>query len=383
MTISSTRHRVTRIRTLVAASLVAGVAWVVVPAQPSSATVNKLTDSNFEIDTDANTTVDGGGTNVDWNTVTEASVDESGSSGAGDNSFGQGSKEDTAVPSVVSGGIPPNKSDLKTFGVYIENDRFLHMYWTRVQDPSGTTNMDFEFNQSETISANNVTPERTPGDFLITYDLSQGGTHPTISVRILGSNGRWGTATPVADQTAALASINTAGILSANAGGLGNLGPRTFGEASIDMDAVFTECISVGAVFLKSRSSDSFGSALKDFIAPNTGIDFSNCPAATVSTEKHVFLSDEATISGGDHAGEGTVTFNLYRVALGTALPCADFENQTELESFGPDDIDADGHGEIPAADIYEAATSGIYNWVASYTGGGELTAGASSCGEE
>ena len=40
--------------------------------------------------------------------------------------------------------------------------------------------MDFEFNQSETISANGVTPVRTAGDLLIQYDLSQGGTNPTL-----------------------------------------------------------------------------------------------------------------------------------------------------------------------------------------------------------
>ncbi len=69
-----------------------------------------------------------------------------------DDSFGQGSKEDTVVPTVVDGSIPPNKSDLKNFGVYLEEtagDDFLHMFWHRVQDPTGTTNMDFEFNQSE------------------------------------------------------------------------------------------------------------------------------------------------------------------------------------------------------------------------------------------
>ena len=69
--------------------------------------------------------------------------------------FGNGSKENTAVPSVIDGSIPPNKSDLKFFGVYQEGTTstgFLNLYWSRVQDPQGTTNMDFEFNQSSTLS---------------------------------------------------------------------------------------------------------------------------------------------------------------------------------------------------------------------------------------
>src|SRR5207249_1646080 len=68
---------------------------------------------------------------------------------------------------------------------YVANQRvgpkqFLYLAWERVQDPSGTTNMDFEFNQSTTLSSNGVTPVRTEGDILIKYDLSQGGTNPVL-----------------------------------------------------------------------------------------------------------------------------------------------------------------------------------------------------------
>jgi hypothetical protein len=95
-----------------------------------------------------------------------------------DDSFGQGTKEDDAVPTVVTGSIPPNKSDLTRF--YVANERvatmtgpkeFLCLAWERVQEPNGTTNMDFEFNQSTELSSNGVTPVRTAGDVLIRYDL--------------------------------------------------------------------------------------------------------------------------------------------------------------------------------------------------------------------
>ena len=104
--------------------------------------------------------------------------------GALDDSFGQGTKEDTAVPTVMNGSIPPQKSDLLNFGLYLETTasgpRFLNLYWHRVQEPNGTTNMDFEFNKSLTPSANGVTPVRTAGDLLIQYDLAQGGTNPQL-----------------------------------------------------------------------------------------------------------------------------------------------------------------------------------------------------------
>ena len=89
------------------------------------------------------------------------------------------------MPTVVTGSIPPNKSDLKNFGVYTESNAdgdFLNLFWSRVQDPSGTTNMDFEFNHNAVCGATGtsvrqrVTPVRTEGDLLIQYDLSNGGT---------------------------------------------------------------------------------------------------------------------------------------------------------------------------------------------------------------
>src|SRR5262249_367694 len=53
-------------------------------------------------------------------------------------------------------------------------------------------------------------------------------------------------------------------------GGIGiTASPRTFGEAQIDFDAITagtTGCFA--SAYLKSRSSDSFTAALKDFIAP-------------------------------------------------------------------------------------------------------------------
>ena len=175
-----------------------GLAMTTTPTFASHPEVS-LTGSNFEIDTDANIKVDDPAPSSDWANVTETRKADA-PSGNGDNSFGQGSKEDTAVPSVVSGSIPPNKSDLKAFGVYAEKTAtksFIHLFWSRVQDPSGTTNMDFELNKLSTLSSNGVTPVRSVGDLLITYDLSQGGTNPVLSLRTWNGSA-WGAATPTA-----------------------------------------------------------------------------------------------------------------------------------------------------------------------------------------
>ncbi len=260
-----------------------------------------LGDSKFEIDTNANLVVNTAG-NLDWATVSESRQADL-ASGTGDNSFGQGTKEDSPVPSVVSGSIPPNKSDLTTFGVYLETTtsgaRFLNLFWHRVQDPTGTTNMDFEFNQSSVKSANNITPVRTAGDLLIQYDLANGGTVPELFLSRWVASGAgsqceasnatpcWGTRESLTAAGDATGSINTTAITAGNADGLGSISARTFGEAQIDFDALTGgsgTCTSFGSAYLKSRSSDSFSAALKDFIAP-VPTNLSNCGSVTIRKE--------------------------------------------------------------------------------------------------
>jgi hypothetical protein len=265
-----------------------------------------LAGSDFEIDTDANLKVDDPSPSIDWASVSETRKQDK-PTGSGDDSFGQGTKEDSAVPSVVDGSIPPNKSDLLNFGVSLEtnsNGRFLNLYWHRVQEPSGTTNMDFEFNQSSVTSSNGVTPVRTAGDVLVQYDLSQGGTNPVLFVSRWVASGAgsqcqasnstpcWGTKANLTAAGDATGSINTSAIPSGDADGLGSISARTFGEAQLDFDALGgggTTCTSFGSAYLKSRSSDSFTAAVKDFIAP-AATNITNC--GTVNIHKQ---DDQAT----------------------------------------------------------------------------------------
>src|SRR5215207_6920538 len=142
-------------------------------------TANVLAGSDFEIDTNANLKVDGAAPCIDWLADGTGSAFKPGvkaqndrPTGTSDDSFGQGTAENNPNPTIVAGSIPPNKSDLKAFGVFTEDD-FLELFWSRVQNPSGTTNMDFELNQkfcdgTATLCANNgtaknplyVTPKR-------------------------------------------------------------------------------------------------------------------------------------------------------------------------------------------------------------------------------
>lgn len=233
--------------------------------------------------------------------------------GSTDNSFGQGTKEDTPVPSVVFGSIPNNKSDLLRF--YVDTARFgttdyLYLAWERVQAPKGTTNMDFELNQSDSLSANGVTPKRTAGDLLIKFDLSSGGTNPVLGfhkwVTSASAGGQsasaaceaansfpcWGKVKSLAGagSDTVAAAINTDTVTDVIAPGAPRLlDPLTFGEARINLEAsgIFQTgvCVNFGKAYLKSRSSDSFTAEIKDFIAP-IRVGVSNC--------QNKFLSNRA-----------------------------------------------------------------------------------------
>jgi Prealbumin-like fold domain len=311
----------TRVLLLVTVVLGLLLAYVI-PASASHPEVS-LPGSNFEIDTDANLKVDDPTPSTDWAGVTEIRKADT-TSGPTDASFGQGTKEDTALPTVVDGSIPPNKSDLKFFGLYQEGGStsgFLNLYWSRVQEPQGTTNMDFEFNQERAAAdqGNGVTPLRTAGDLLVIYDLAQGGTRPVLSIREW-TGSAWGPATNLTDSGKATGSINTSPIPAADADGLGAHSARTFGEAQLDLSAIFDPnvCESFGSAYLKSRSSDSFTAALKDFVPPQA-ITLSNCgsvkitktddatPPNPLAGAGFTLYTDNAPI-GGTRGAEDTVT---------------------------------------------------------------------------
>ncbi len=290
---AGSRRRLRRRRAAgVAVGIIAAVG-LVAPMAYASHYQASLEGSRFQIDNNANFKVDPdtitGGTDAgpvadqDWNSVSESRKDDL-ATGTNDDSYSGGTKEDTVCPSTTTGSIPNNKSDLKSFGIYTEpgstptDPGYLHLYWTRVSDPSGTTLMDFEFNQSGTSCVGGVNKTRTADDLLIEYSIVQGGARAVITVR-KWTGTQWGPANAFSANEAT-GTTNITPIPANETGGVSTvpLQARTFGEASIDLDAIFEEdkCTSFGSAMLKSRSSDSFTSQLKDFIAP-LPINLSNC----------------------------------------------------------------------------------------------------------
>jgi hypothetical protein len=396
---------------LIAAFAIAGAAVATTVGPPACTNTATLTGSAFEIDVNANLVVDT--TNcIDWLTGGSGTGLRSGVlaqpdklSGSGDDAFGQGTSENDANPTIVTGSIPPNKSDLKKFGLYSEageastgnpTGKFLELFWARVQNPSGTTNMDFELNQKfcdPTASPTNCainskdasvvpeTPLRTAGDKLITYDLSKGGTVPSISIRTW-SGTVWGAATVITggNSPAALGSVNTSAITALNSDGVGPLDAFTFGEASITFGALFgtNTCGSFGSAYLKSRSSDSFTSEIKDFIAPER-VNISNCSGLTTSATASVTLgnpiSDDGILTGVAAGAGGTITFHLF--------PSLDDCNaDTNEVDTGLSAVSVTGPGTYNSGDFTPTAV-GTYYWTASYSGDGGNAPSSTECGDE
>lgn len=312
-----------KVRSQVAVVMALAVLASVVASLPAAAGhgLASLPGSNFEIDNDANLVVDDVGMD-DWASVIDTRNDDA-ETGKNDDSYAGGSKEDDPCPGTTTGSIPNNKSDLLTFGTYVEPEvggpGWLHLFWTRVQEPNGTTLMDFELNQSSTDCGNGVNPVRTVGDLLIEYRIEQGGAAATIRVREW-SGSEWGAAQDLTAIGAATGTINDSAILAADSDGLGNLSPRTFGEASLDLDFVFdeTSCDSFGSAFLKSRASDSFTSQMKDYIAP-VPVNITNC--GKVIIRKQTDPTPDTTDFGFTKSfGTDPATGNTFSLADGESM---------------------------------------------------------------
>ena len=232
-------------------------------------------------------------------------------------------KEDDVVPGIDFGSIPSNKSDLLRF--YVAHERvgqpgsahdFLYLGWVRA-DNLGTANMDFEFNQSNVLTANGRTVQRTPGDMLITYGFT-GGSQVSLGLSRWTATGPcesspsapcWGPVMPLTGF--AEGAVNETAAVYDPVAGI-SIPALTFGEAAIDLTAagVFPAdaCVSFGRGLVKSRSSNSFSASLKDFIRP---IDVSVTNCGTVTIRKRAVPQDVQRFAFTASAELGVSAFDL------------------------------------------------------------------------
>lgn len=314
---SSLWRRLRRPRAVVAgAALALGVAML-----PGLADAN-LAGSTFESN-DGNLLVNTTG-NLDWENAPNLAIGTEQFSGKSDNSFGQGAKEDDPNTTVVTGSIPPNKSDLTRF--YVANNKqagssFLYLAWER-SNVLGSANMDFEINKLAQPDLTTTGPKvlnRSAGDLLITFDFTNGGGNPVLGMLTWVTTGAtsqcfssnslpcWGNRVDLSAAGFADGAVNSGTVTDPIPATDISLPANTFGEAAVNLTAagVFPAgtCVHFGSAYLKSRSSASFPAELKDFVAP-TEINISNCgniviKKVTVPSPDPTDTSFPFTLTGG------------------------------------------------------------------------------------
>jgi uncharacterized protein (DUF2237 family) len=283
-----------------------------------------LPGSTFE-GNDGNLIVNTSG-NKDWTNAPNRVRGDDLASGSTDNAFGQGTKEDDPNVSVVTGSIPPQKSDLTRF--YVANEaaggsEFLYLAWER-SNVLGSANMDFEINklaQPNLTTTGQKTLNRSQGDLLITFDFTNGGGNPVLGLLKWVTTGAasqcfsanaipcWGNRVNLSAAGFAEGAVNSVTVNDPIAGV--SLPALEFGEAAINMTAagIFPagQCTAFGSAFLKSRSSASFPAEVKDFVAPQP-VNISNCGKIII---RKVTENGDATFGYTTTGGLTPSTFNL------------------------------------------------------------------------
>jgi hypothetical protein len=309
-----------------------------------------LSGSTFE-GNDGNLAVTSAG-NTDWVNAPNRVRGDDLASGGTDNSFGQGTKEDDPNVSVVTGSIPPQKSDLTRFyagNEFANNSNYLYLAWER-SNVLGSANMDFEINklaQPNLTTTGPKTLNRSAGDLLITFDFGGSGnpllgllkwvtSGPTSQCFSTNALPCWGNRVNLSEAGEAEGAVNSVTVNDPIANV--SLPAGTFGEAAVNLtDAgVFPAgtCTAFGSAFLKSRSSASFPAEVKDFVAPQP-VNISNCGTIVVNkvtengnatfgyTTTGGLSPSTFTLQGGDTRtyGPGTVLPGTYTVTEDSPLP--------------------------------------------------------------
>jgi hypothetical protein len=302
--------------------------------------------SNFEID--GNLVVNGD-SSVDWlssglavSVKEDAPLADLSPEYLTDDSFVAGAKEDNPEPGVEDHPVPKNKSDLIRMLVsaeVVDNNVFLALAWQRTLD-LGSSNFDFELNQSTTLSANNVTPVRTDGDVMFSFDF-EGNAIMLEQREWDGTAMAWGDPVALEIGGMAAAAINNPELFGTASNGELDYGQiefmpdNSFGEALINLTGIFgTECRQFPSAFVKGRSSASFDAVLKDLIAP-VGVNIDTCTT--------VVVMNEATAVAGNLQGD--VVSDTATLVLSNAPEYTDNTGH----------LDTDGDGVLDTLDAFPA----------------------------
>jgi prealbumin domain-containing protein len=305
-----------------------------------------------------------------------------------DTSFAGGVKQDDNCASVIGSGVP-NKDDLSGIMLASKTGSNGHTYlmlnWTRAPQntTSSSAHVGFEFNQSKKAcpgTGSDGLVERTPGDLLLVYDFTGGGTvPPTLSLSRWVATGAcqvgsdsppcWGTFialpcgtaeanvdTGLSVTTPDSSCVNVTETLPgstvddltppappATLSTTSTLAKSTFGEAGVDLTkaGVFsnTTCESFGQVEGISRSSgDANTAAMEDLVGPGK-FTLTNCGEVKI-----IKLTDPAGLNQ---------PFGFTSNLAGTQLSCTVSSGTSFMLNDGAGQTNTQDCTNVPAGSFY------------------------------
>ena len=221
---------------------------------------------SFEVD--GNTADVPAGGPIDWETspFPAALTTFTDASGPSDDSFGLGSKELQPPSWQCVAGSVPGKNDILSGAVafrFVNGKQFVYVNWVRA-GVNGDAHVDYEFNRSSTPnSACPQTPQRSNGDFVITFDTENGGKTIIVHAFTWVGNATSGTFQEL--------SLGSQGVIWDGAVNIPNAIPGhqagDFGEAVLnltDSPIGTLGCNQPLSVYMKTRASTSITAELKD-----------------------------------------------------------------------------------------------------------------------
>ncbi len=227
------------------------------------------------------------------------------------------------------GGGSPQKNDITNTYFHTRVDPATGDRWVFVgaetRSINGDSHVDFEFNQAGVVVVGStgghivgLGPDggRTVNDFLIITDFEQGGTHPTVSIRV------WdGTQFVVADAPGAIYSATNLIDIPHGSGGawkhfssdgamVNLLTHLQFVEGAANLTAlgiIVDPCRTDSTFIAKTRSSSSWTADLKDFAVVSFPLEI--VPDLEVHGPERVCSGEPLSASVIDHSGLPKTTF--------------------------------------------------------------------------
>ena len=278
-------------------------------------------DGNFYVGTD-NTTIATSGTNLDWGSASiksQVGVVQDPFGVANDPTiYDTGSKENNLASwADTSSAQPPGKGDignLYTYSHLVGGDQYLYLAFVR-DTSSGSVTYAIELNQkSNTTNANGATiPDRTTGDLRITVSQNGSGVFQVASVEQWSSTDASFHAVSLPAGSYALA-VNDSTISIGNPTPAkwtpSTVGVQQFLEVGFNLSALGVDlsCPSTGfsSAFLRSRSSPSESSELKDYTTGPISVPSDCSQFQILKTDKAGNLLPGATFSISPNPFPGT-----------------------------------------------------------------------------